>query len=808
MAKELQPIERQVSTPQVNAGNNTAYAQMGEATSKISNLLAEQLSNQAAYQSGLAGQQMALEGRAPKNLAFPFTKATAAYNDAVVKIETNQLVTEGRNQLLEAYAMMADKSKFNEQTPAIFKARIEGIEQGILEAARPENRAAIKEGLSPLLSRVQFNMLNDSINYDNEKVLNSLKLDLDKAEKIRQEAYLTGNKSAIAEANRNIGDILENYRKISKQVEDKLPEITQKLNESAIIAQEVSSYMAAREAGESQKFLAGFAKNKPEGLTIEQHFTALQKMLAMQSTFDSAESANQSLAKQLIQNDMNNPYSPNYINSLESLQAHPGYGVLSPLQQQQIFGAFLQAQSEENKRSEKITGALAEISYGRAGAVDKGTINEIFDSRLKQFEQITGTQANLAQQFNMVQELQTNVKRFDSLIKAKLTSMDPLQVLEASQVYATAVLADKENLIDLSGDAETIAQKMVTLLEGTNNPSEESIKSVINQVTKLKTDAEVKSRYDKATATLTERGPTLYKELFDAKPDPFMDHGAYTVFKTAYLNAFDRAGSEEEALRIVKKEMRGWNKSPWFKDNVLGQGAPELENPLSNGTYNIRNQLVVAVDYLVRENNKQVTPKNGKYKMKLLGAPIPEKFSPDEFVFKPLGYKDTAGTTAQTAVGPIATREDSFFPTETPIYVEVDGHKSKISIDSNRQTRATDGTWSYGIFYQDREGVYQQFKDPKSHDGLAYVTIKDLDKIVPSVFENQENKRLKGLLEKTRMRQLGQTMQQELMGAIAQDPLRPLYSGFKYALKESLKPPREKKEYSLKELQDAINQNE
>lgn len=807
MAKELDVIERRVVTPTVNVGNNNAYAKAGEASAKLAEILSNKLSEQAVYQSGLAGQQAALEGRAPENLAFPFTKATAAYNDAVVKIETNQLLTEGKNQLLEAYAQMADKSKFNEQTPALFKARIEGIQSGILQNARPENKAAIKQGLDPLVSRVQFNMLNESINYDNEQVLSSLKRDLEKAEKIRQEAYATQNKEAIAESNRNIGDILENYRKISKQVENKLPEITQKLNESAVMAEEVSSYLAAREAGESQKFLAGYASKKPDYLTTEQHFTALQKMLAMQNTFDSADSANQALAKQMIQNDMINPYSPNYITSLESLQAHPGYNVLTPYQQQQIFSSFLQEQVKENTRAEKITGALREISYGRAGAVDKGAINEIFDSRRKQYEQMTGAPASLEAQFAMVQELDTNVPDFDKLMSAKFTSGDPAQTLAAGRLYSTAVLGNKENLISLSKDAEAIAQKMTTLLNGTDAPSEDSVKGAINQVLKV-SDAAIKERYNAATNILKSQGPGLYKTIFDATPDPFMDNGAYETFKTEFLNAYDRAGNQEEAIRMTKNAMRGWKKSIWFEDNEVNKGAPEVELPLSAGTYNIRNQVITGLDYIVKANNAGLTPKGGKYKMKLFGPSIPEKFSPDDYIFKPLGYSNTAGTTVATAIGPISSPTEAFFPPDTPVAIEVDGVKSDIKLKANKQTTAVGESLIYGVFAKDKFGVYQQLPNPKSEDGLAYIVLKDVDKIAPSVFEGQENKRLKGLLEKTRLRQLGQTIQQEFGAAVAKEPNQPFIAGFKHVIKESLKPPREKKEFSLKELQDVIKKNE
>ncbi len=801
MAKELEPIERKVVTPIVNTGNNTAYAKMGESIGKLTQILGTQLSNQAAYQSGLAGQQAALEGRAPQNLAFPLTKATAAYNDAVVKIETNQLLTEGRNQILEAYTQMADKSKFSEQTPALFKARLEGIESGILEAARPENRGAVKQGLDPVISRVQLGMLNESISYDNEKVLSSLKRDLDKAQKIRDEAYSIGNKDAVAEANRNIGDILESYRKLSKQVEDKLPEITAKLNESATIAEQVGAYMAAREAGEAEKFLAGYGANKPEGLTTEQHFTALQKMLAMQNTFNSADSANQALAKQIIQNDMINPYSPDHISSLESLQSHPAYEVLTPFQQQQVFGAFLQNQMQENTRADKITKAMRQISLGQAAKVDKGVINEIFDSRLKQFEEITGTQAPLEAQFSMVQELDTNVPDFDKIMNAKLTSMIPAETMAAGRLYSTAVLGDKENLISLSKDAQAIAQKMTTLLNGTDTPSEDAIKGAINQVMKV-SDSEVKERYKAATTFLEKNGPALYKQLFDATPDPFMDHGAYFVMKEAFLNAYDSAGNQEEAIRMTKNAMRGAGKSIWFEKNEIGWGAPEREFPLSAGTYNVRNQVVTGLDYIVKANNELVTSKNGKYKMKLYGPPVPEKYSADDYVFRPLGYSDTTGTTVATAIGPISTPAESFFSPDTPVPIEVNGVKSDIVLKSNRQTRARGEGFVYGVFAKDKFGVYQQLPNPKSEDGLAYIVLNDLDKINPAAFGQIDAKRLKAILDKSQEKQLHEAMKYELRQWIGAAPDVPNKS------RESRRNAPKKEGPTLQELQDILQQNE
>ena len=799
MAKELAPIERQVITPLVNTGNNTAYAQMGESSGKLANILAGKLSEQAVYQSGLAGQKAVEEGRAPKNLSLPLTKATQAYNDAVVKAETRQLINNGRNQLLTAFAEMSNESTFNEQTPALFKARIEGITQGVLEVARPENRGAVNEGLMPLVGQMQFNMLNGAIKYDNKKVADNFKLDLDVAQKALEETLLTKDAAAEKIARENIDLIKQEYGTLSQQIKNQLPDVTRKIEDQAKIASVLGDYLVAQELGEGQKFISNFANSKPEGLTTEQKFTALQKMIANKNLVDSADNERRAQAKQILANDINDPTSPTHINTLEELKDRDAYKVLTPLQQEQIYSSFISAQASENNKAAKIAEALNYIAQGRAGQVDKGLINDIFLTQRGAVEEQIGGQLTLEQQFEIVKGLETNVPKFDQDLSTKLTSMEPGQTAEAGQLYANAVLAGNDNLINLSTEANVMGEKMATLLNGGSLAQKEVVDDTIRRVLKI-TDPEVAQKNDEATKIISKEGPALFKMVFDRNPDPFMDNGAYNVFKDQFLNAYSRGANAQEAMRIAKRGMREWGASEFFEKGKIEQFAPEKELPLSNGTQNIRNQLLLYVDEIVKANNEGLEPSSGKYKMKLLGPPIPDKIDQYDFVYEPLdggkpdlAYAGVGGMAPGMEAGPVIIPEVT-----RPVRVEVNGVKSEVVLKSSRQTKASGPNPSYGVFIKDQYGVYQQMSDPRNADGLAYVSLKDLDQIAPQLFEGEGDKRLMATLNRARGRQLQEAMKFELRQQLHANPWMPAFRNVEFNMKDT----------TLQELKDAIKNNE
>lgn len=774
MAREIEPIGRQIATPQIDVGSNNAYAKLGEAAGNISQLVAEKFSEQAAYQSGLAGQLAAEEGRAPKNLLPPFTKATAEYNNAVIKTEARQLINSGRQQILEAFTKASDASTFNEQTPAVFKADLEGIKQGILDNARPENRNMVREQLEELGLRTEVQMLGEAQKYDNTQQKEQFKRDLDLMKEQLDEAIFTGNKAEEKVIRENIAITMKDYGAINQEIKNKLPDISKKIEDDAKIATAVAGYLSAKDAGKGESFLAEFANNKISGLTVEQKYTALNKMLAAESAINQANSQQEAHAKQILVNDIHNPFSPTHIKTVEDLQEREAYQRLTPFQQEQVFGTFIAQQNATLSKSQKIAEALKEISLGRGGAVDKGVIDDMFGQTRAEIENSIGRPLDMAEQFEIVKNIGTNAPKFDRLVNDKLTSMDPISTLEAGRLYSTARLADQAYLINLSGEGKVMGEKMATLLNGTSNPPPEAVKGVINQVLRAK-DPDVVERNKQGTVILEKMGPTMFKSLFGAAPDPFLDNGAYAVFREQFLNAYSNAANQDEAVRIAKDGMREWGEDPWFIPGQVGQFGPTRELPLSEGTQAIRNQVILGVNSIVEANNKGLKSTSGQLPMKLVGNfKLNAKLSPEDLIYDTLEVVPESRKFKEEAnILPMGAGANLFAKVPQGVEVEVNGIKSQVKLQASAQTKASGENLVYGVFAQDKFGNYNQLSDPRSPDGLAYIVLKDVDKLAPQVFEKRADFMLEKTLNKARDRQMQEAMRLELRRAIKENPLLP-----------------------------------
>src|SRR5690606_19398583 len=109
------------------------------------------------------------------------------------------------------------------------------------------------------------------------------------------------------------------------------------------------------------------------------------------------------------------------------------------------------------------------------------------------------------------------------------------------------------------------------------------------------------------------------------------------------------------------------------------------------------------------------------------------------------------------------------------VEVEVNGIKSQVKLQASAQTKASGENLVYGVFAQDKFGNYNQLSDPRSPDGLAYIVLKDVDKLAPEVLEKRADYMLEKTLNKARDRQMQEAMRLELRRAIKENPLLPTF---------------------------------
>lgn len=760
MAKDIPTIDRQIGTPNVPIAPSTVFAQLGEVTQKIGSLAAAKLGDIAIQQYGLAGQLDALEGSAPKNLGLPVNEATTAYNKGVILTEAQSMALKGQGMITEAYQRASDQSKFNPQTPAEFKSQATGIIEGVLENTRPEARVFVANQMQEAMVKAQSKMLGQAIDYDNKQRENQFNLDKDAAVKIYNQTLLTGTKEEQAAAFETISSLGNAYSQIDQRIAMVWPQELKKIQDQSKITLVLADYIQASDNGKGDEFISNFAIRDQPNLTQEEKINALGKLMSLRNEVESAINLTRAVDKQTLTNDIHNPSSPNYVQSQEDLESRTIYKQLSPLQQQQVLSDFVSTQSARIKEEAKIAEAFKEIGLGRAGAVDKSIINNMFNRARASMEQATGEPLTLAQQFEIVKGLQTNVPEFDKLMASKLTGMDPISTNEASMVYATAALKDQTPLMNLTGDAKVIAERMTTVINGQSVPGATNVdatKNIINQVLKT-TDTDIVQRTNAANTAWKKNGPAYYKAVFGRSPNSLIDNGAFEVFGEAFKNAMIKSSTEEEAARIAKDSMRAWGTDPFFEKDEVAKFPPNKELPLSAGTWAIHNQIIVGFNSIAKRYNAQIKPDDKEetrtpYKF-TNELSIPENPTQASFIERPLIYPSIFSLGDEAGQIPYI---------DTPVEVEANGVKSTLKLKSGPFTNTDpQGGLIYGLMAADKFGEYKQLEDPRNEDGLAYIRLKDLDKLLPALYAEGGDERLVEAMQNSLLKQRTAVLESEL----------------------------------------------
>lgn len=788
-----------IKPSQAVQGFAQATSQMGAFASNIGQIAStfaqESANRYARLQGAEAAENDFKTGKMRETL--PFTEADKHFTEAYNKNYLADVAQDGQ-KMLETFYQTAAQTPTGESLADYEQFGKQGIDQIVSRVSR-EHQAGLKRALEDAYHS-GFLKLSSQVSEANNKYLRSQQVtqSAQKLDNITNYALEGSYQSAKDALNDSLEDTLTQEQvylasggKLGYNPEQAKTarEIAEDRFRSAVMSHK---WEMAHNAGEGEQFIEDLRKNPPENLSPIKRDSMIRGVEQYRQSYLSSLKGQQAI---------------NYTNAITAVDSGQMNDValiqaqrdLSESDFARLQHYIVKKQAKDGLDAAKVAQAMQDISLGRAASVDKKLINQMFLSSRKALEQEQGSPATLGQQFEMVKKLKTNVPKFDQDMAAKLTSMNPAETLEAGRIYSTAALGNQENLIKLSEDkAKTMAQKMNTLLNGVAAPGNEVVDQTIRQVMK-QSDADVAERNKAATKIIEKSGPAMFEELFGEKPDPFMDTGAYSVFKDQFLNSFANGANEVEAARITKDAMREWGKSKYFEDGRIGQFAPEKELPLSQDTHNIQNQLIVAVDSIAKANNEGANIKNGKYKMKLLDIEIPEKLSQVDFIYESL-YKNQpemayAGTGSAPGLeaGPVISA-----PVSRPIMIEWNGVKTDVVLKSSSNSKASGPNPVYGLFAKDKFGIYQQLPDPRNNDGLAYVVLKDVDQIAPELFENENDDRLRKTLNRARSRQIQETIKQSLKSARQTKPFQPEFEKLNYDEEGAL---------SLDELKDVIKQN-
>ncbi len=760
MAKELQPIERQVFTPQVAVKTNQAYATMGEATSELGTLIANTLQDQAVYYSGVAGEQQALEGTAPKTLAPPITKATAAYNKAVLNTEARQLANQGREMIMQTYTELSNPATFNYQTPAEFNARVTGISQGILDNTRPENRALVQAQLDELAVNAKIKMLDNSISYDNAQTENNFNNELFKAQQQLREAVLTKDANQIAAAKLNIGNILDDYAQINQGIMNKLPEITRKLNDQLKTDQVVADYLQAYSQGNAsaQQFITDLATRKIEGLTTEEQLTATAEVLKIHAQNQRLTNAYETEVFQGMALKIN----ADQVGSIEQIQQEVG-GKLDAADVFRLQSAWITHNRSKNKANASVGIVLNARKKGpqEVAKLSSTVLNEAYEQMVA--EGVAAYNSSLApdqprindlsltqKMQNIVAPIGAPIKDFQIELSYGLKSNNPAVAMDALQAYKYG-WENRETFGDVLKGLDSEADQIAQFALSTSSKSEVDQMDLIAQAQqniKDTSDTTREARQKRLDGFYTMNAGVAeidkyYKASFGVTPGQAQFDASFGAFQRLFDTYFMGVanGDANVAMKMAQAQMRDWGTSKWGEPDDIMYTPIEKAVSFSELGYWLPNQVGLALNKVLKNHEEQKT-----------GIKRPEwmaKQAPTGDVSeKDLMEKNYFSTTREAAPRPgsagslfvtddMLNREGLF---ERELTAIVDGVERRIYITSTNNTRqSASGEAVYQFYYKDDFGVAQFLEDPYNPLGAAQFSVQSLGVMLPEVYDEMRS---------------------------------------------------------------------
>lgn len=615
MAINQQPIARTITLPSTQVSAGQGLTQLSNATGALNQLLTERVNEVAIGNAALQGEQDVQENRQPENLTLPFTKATKAYNDAVSNTEARRMVDSAQNLINESLITNKNPATFNRDTPAKFHSELEGIKSGILETTRVQNREHVREALDQLTAHASLNMLQHSIEYDNQRTQADFKQDISGLLEARRNAAIEGDANRIAGIDAALDQSLNDYSEMNQGIKATLPYQRAEIEKNKAIDTVLGGYSNAIINGSTSHFLSDLADNKDK-LPFNIWQDAVKGVVQLDQ--EHSRLKNDINAEQVAQ--VNLGIQNNSITDASQILNYPELTLPQQLTAMKQLDA---SQAKQFKQGSEIITAQQNILSDRASWNSADTRNKMFQSQIQNLEQQTGQPATLVdmQQTLLGQNqypasgmpntaIGTNVPVFDSTISTKLTGKDPIATAQAALVYNDIVnVKGKPNAIKINGDALAVANLFTELYRGGTTP-EGAAQQAIDTVLNAK-EPEIAQRIDRFHKTLEKVDPGTgknglaikYKDAFGIDPQTFGADESFRLFQDRYRANYLSSNSEEAAFNATKYDMQKYGTSKYFDKGYVGQPVPEKEVPIVNVGNAFQNQIASNIQGYINRTN-------------------------------------------------------------------------------------------------------------------------------------------------------------------------------------------------------------
>jgi hypothetical protein len=748
MANELSPMSRQISllTTQVSTGNG--LSQLSNATQAVGQLVTERLNDVAISKAATQGEIDVQEGRQPDKLALPFTKATKAYNDAVANTEARRMVDSAEQMINESLANSKNPATFNQSTPETFHSELEGIKSGILEHTRPENREHIREALDKLNAHASLNMLQHSIDFDNQLANFNFKKDMTGLLEARRNAAIAGDAERLASIDEALNQSLGDYSTMNAGIARMAPYYREDIAKHQAIDKVLGGYQDALANKSTAIYLSNLAENKGNlpynvwedsvkaVVALDQQHSRLKNDINAEQVAGAQYGINNGTIQSpsdllLVAPDITVPQTLTLMQQLETTQA------------------------KQFKSGAQLITAQQNILNDRASWNSADVKNKMFQSQIQSFESTTGKVATLLDMEQSILGINefpasglpgtamgSNVPSFDAAVSVKLTSKDPVSTAQAAMVYNDMVNThNKPGSININGEALAVANLFNELNQGGTAP-EMAAQQAIDTVLNAK-EPEFAQRIDRFHKTLEKTNPSTgqqdvmrskFKQAFGLNPQDFGSDEAFKLFTDTYRSNYISSNSEEAAFNATKYAMRSWGTSKYFDKGYVGQPVPEKEVPITNVGNAFPNQIVSNVQGYI---NRTAAAREAHPD---LNIPKVEWANPEQ------------------AITFTESEQDKVFKNLTignKPRIKINGHETDVVLIPSPSSRLSSGGVNYML------GVYDQFNNlhplkdiTNGVDQVARFAPTELSLWAPGIATQQTDEAIRGFAIKIQEKEL------------------------------------------------------
>lgn len=745
MSRDIPEIGRKFGSPNVAVPQIDGGEQLISALQQFQNA-ATTIGERSAIEQATVEGQLARESGAEVTIAPGINRVTAAFNKSYSDTDASIVTRAGIEQLQKAIAKNSDPRNLSFESHINFEAEAQGIIEGTMESALPQNRAAIQDTLSRF-SLAGFNQVQGAVQKLEIAQLNqNYEDELNTALEIQDSALMSFDIDRIEFAQQYKADLEERWSNISAEISLRLPNDLKKLRDSGKIAYAIGAYNQALERGEEAEFLSDFSRNRPELYSEVQHLEAIAELNKLDKSINTAQSEQQATEKQNIINRINNPFDENRINNLDQLKSALDNSTLNGLQKSQVTGKWAESSKESFKFQAQVDDARVLIKGGLAGAVPTDVRNKMYETGLQNAQQILGRPAVLPERFALVEELGHEVPLFNKTLNALLENPDDLESIHAAgKLWSDITISKSTHLATLKPKQLALAERYTDIFNATGKVQDNTLVGLANSILRPD-DNTISERNEAANASWAAKGNNIYKEVHGVTPDLIASQGIYRATEKVYKANRANSLDNDQAIRATRIQMRGYGTDQLFRNNAVARNAPSKVFVGSNGTLNIRNQYSKAIVDYVDEYNSSSFRQKGEPAMKILDVvDVPENPTEHDKLFHPYIYREGVGDIRSSDTSSLSTKRF-----DKKIRGEYKGRKGEFALESIDATLAVDGGGAVylGIFEYD-DGTWDILPQDNLFNGFLNITMHDIDKTAPNILREGKDETLQEQFQQT-----------------------------------------------------------